>query len=63
MMATKVGSLKCQVIQVDGSGLDTNLHEVKFVTKIRVNLSHVKKTLKNDYNFRNKELPLCLSKG
>jgi hypothetical protein len=34
MMATKVGSLKCRVIQVDGSGLDINLHDFKFVIKL-----------------------------
>ena len=30
MMETKVGSLKCQVIQVDGSGIDITIHEVKY---------------------------------
>ena len=29
MIAAKVGSLKCKVIQVDGSSLDVTLHEVK----------------------------------
>jgi hypothetical protein len=32
--ATKVGSLKCRVIQLDGSGLDITLHEVKFFPKL-----------------------------
>jgi hypothetical protein len=31
MMATKVGRMKLQVIQLDCSGLDITLHEVKFV--------------------------------
>jgi hypothetical protein len=29
MLATKVGSLKCQDIQLDGSGQDITVHEVK----------------------------------
>jgi hypothetical protein len=34
MMATKVGSLKCRDIQLDGSRLDITLHEVKFVLEL-----------------------------
>jgi hypothetical protein len=36
MMATKVGSLECCVIQFDGSGLEITLHEVKFVPELWV---------------------------
>jgi hypothetical protein len=50
MMATKVESLKCQVIQLDGHGLDITLHEVKFVPKLWVNLFSINKALKNDYH-------------
>jgi hypothetical protein len=34
MMATKVGSLKCRIIQVDGSGLEITLPEVKYVPEL-----------------------------
>jgi hypothetical protein len=30
MTATKIGSLKCRIIQVDGSGLEITLNEVKY---------------------------------
>jgi hypothetical protein len=39
MMATKVGSLKFQVIQINGSGLDHNIHEAKFIPKSWVDCS------------------------
>jgi hypothetical protein len=38
MLATKVGSLKCRIIQVDGSGVDITLHEVKYVPELWINL-------------------------
>jgi hypothetical protein len=34
MMAPKVGSLKCRVIQFGDSELDITLHEVKFVPEL-----------------------------
>jgi hypothetical protein len=40
MMATKVGILKCQIIQLD---------EVKFVPELWVNLFSINKVLKNGY--------------
>jgi hypothetical protein len=36
MIATKVGSLKFRVIQVDGSELNITIHEVKFVPELWV---------------------------
>ena len=50
MMATKVGSLKCRIIQVDGSGIDITLHEVKYVPELWVNLFSINKALKMDIN-------------
>jgi hypothetical protein len=38
MTATKVGSLKCCAIQVDGSELDVTLQVVKYVPELWVNL-------------------------
>jgi hypothetical protein len=49
MIPTKVGSLKFQVIQVDGSGIDLIFHEVKFVPKLWVDFFSIKKAFKNDY--------------
>jgi hypothetical protein len=39
MMTTKVGSMKCRVIQLFGFGLDITIHEVKFVREMLVNCS------------------------
>jgi hypothetical protein len=56
MMATKVGSLKCRVIQVDGSEFDITLHKVKYVPDLWVNLFSMKKVLKNGHKLSNKGL-------
>jgi hypothetical protein len=53
MMSTKVESLKRQVIQVDGSGLDITLHEVRFVPKLWFDFFSVNKALKNGYHLNN----------
>jgi hypothetical protein len=63
MMANKVGSLKCRMIQVDGSGLEIALNEVKYVPELWVNLCSINKALKKGYKLRNKGLSICLSKG
>jgi hypothetical protein len=63
MTATKVGSLKCRVIQVDGSELDITLHEVKYVPELWVNLFSINKALKNGHTLSNKGLSICLSKA
>ena len=63
MTATKVGSLKCRVIQVDGAELDIILHEVKFVPELWVNLFSINKALENGHKISNKGLTICLSKG
>ena len=56
MMTTRVGSLKCKVIKADGSGLDINLREVKYVPELWVNLFSIKKSLKNGFNWSNQGL-------
>ena len=63
MTATKVGSLKCRIIQVDGSGLEITLNEVKYVPELWVNLFSINKALKKGYKLSNKGLSICLSKG
>jgi hypothetical protein len=42
MMATKVVSLKCRVIQFDGSGLDITPHEDKFAKLLVIFLELIK---------------------
>jgi hypothetical protein len=56
MMATKDGSLKCCVIQVDGSELVITLHKVKYVSELWVNLFGISKALKK----KNTEIKVCL---
>ena len=45
MTATKVGDLKCKVIQLDGSILDVTLYEVKYVPELWMHLSSLKKSV------------------
>jgi hypothetical protein len=63
MLATEVGSLKCQDIQLDGSGLDITLREVKLAPKLWINLFSINKSLENDHHLSNQGLSICLSKG
>jgi hypothetical protein len=44
-MATKIGSMNYQVIQIDGSGININLHEVKIIPKLWVILFSINKFL------------------
>jgi hypothetical protein len=63
MTATKIGSLKCRVIQLDGSKLDITFHEDKFVPKLWLSLFIVNKDLKNVYHLSNQSLSIFLLKG
>jgi gag-polypeptide of LTR copia-type len=46
MVATKVGSLRCRVIQLDGSTLDIVINEVKYLPDLCANLFSVNKAIK-----------------
>jgi hypothetical protein len=48
MIATKVGILKCRIIQVDGSGVDVNLHKLKYVPELWIKLFSINEALKRD---------------
>jgi hypothetical protein len=61
MTATKVGDLKCKVIQLYGSSLNVTLYEVKYVPELWMNLFSPNKALKNGYTLNNKGLSICLS--
>jgi hypothetical protein len=63
MAASIIGSLICRVIQLDGSGLEITLHEVKLVPELWVNVFSINKVLKNGYNLSNNNLSIFLSKG
>jgi Reverse transcriptase (RNA-dependent DNA polymerase) len=63
MMASKVGSLKCRTIQVDGSGIDITLHEVKYVPDLWANLFSVHQALKKGHKLSNQDVIISLSKG
>jgi hypothetical protein len=51
--ATKIGSLKCRVIQIDGSTLNIILHDVKFVPNLWVNLFSITQALKKGHMISN----------
>jgi hypothetical protein len=63
MKAIKVGSLKCHVIQLNGSSVDVTLKEVKYVPELWVNLFSIRKVLKNGFDLSNKGLMISLKKG
>ena len=63
MMATKVGSLKRRVVQLDGSTLDIIINEVKYVPKLCANLFSINKAIKNGFNLSNNGISICLTKG
>jgi hypothetical protein len=63
MVATKVGSLRSCVIQVDGSTLDIVINDVKILPELCANLFSVNKTLKNGFKLKNKNENISLTKG
>ena len=63
MMATKVGSLKRRVVQLDGSTLDIIINEVKYVPNLCANLFSINKAIKNGFNLSNNGTSICLTKG
>jgi hypothetical protein len=63
MVATKVGSLRRCVIQVDGSILDIVINDIKFLFEFCANLFSVNKALKNGFRLSNKNENISLTKG
>jgi DUF4097 and DUF4098 domain-containing protein YvlB len=63
MKTIKVRSLKCHVIQLNGSSVNVTLKEVKYVPELRVNLFSISKALKNGFDISNKGLMISLKKG
>jgi hypothetical protein len=63
MVATKVGSLRRHVIQVNGSTLDIVINDVKFLPELCANLFSVIKALKNGFKFSNENENISLTNG
>jgi hypothetical protein len=63
MVATKVGSLRRRIIQVDGSTLNIVINDVKFLPELCANLFSVNKALKNGFKLSNKNENISLTKG
>jgi hypothetical protein len=63
MKARKVGSLKCHVIQLNGSCVDLTLKKVNHVPELLVNWFRISKASKNGFNLSNKGLMISLKKG
>jgi hypothetical protein len=63
MKATKVGSLKCHVTQLNGSSVNVTLKEFKYVLELWVNSFGISKVLKNGFNLSNKGLMINMKKG
>jgi hypothetical protein len=62
LKATKIGSFKCKVIQIDGSTFNIILHNVNFVPNLWVNLFSINQALKKGHMISNDELTISLSK-
>ena len=58
MHATKVGNLKCEVIQVNESNFIAMLKEVKYVPDLCVNLFSLNKALKHGFDLRNENISI-----
>jgi hypothetical protein len=53
MIATKIGKLRCEILQKNGESLVVTLHDVKFVPDLWINLFSIGKALKNGFNLGN----------
>jgi hypothetical protein len=63
MRATKVGNLKCEVIQVNGKKFAVTLHDIKLVPDLCVNLFNLNRAIQNGFKLSNENVSIRLSKG
>ena len=63
MEATKIGSLRCDVEQVNGKTFQVVLQDVKYVPELWVNLFSINKALKNGFKIGNEGIIIHLTKG
>jgi hypothetical protein len=62
IVVTKLGDLKCEVTQVNGSNFEVILKEVKHVPDLWVNLFRINKALKNGFKLRHDRISIRLVK-
>jgi hypothetical protein len=60
--ATKVGSLKRQIFQLDGSSVNVTLNEISYVLKLWMIFSRISKALKDGFDLINQGLMISLNK-
>jgi hypothetical protein len=63
MTATKMGKLRCQILQKNGESLIVTLEDVKFVPDLWINLFSIGKALKNGFYLGNDSETIKLMKG
>jgi hypothetical protein len=63
LVATKIGNLKLDVTQIDGTKFTITLQGVKFVPDLWVNLFSINQALKKGYRISNDYIIISLSKG
>jgi hypothetical protein len=63
MRTTKVGNLKCEVVQVNGKKFPVTLHDVKFVPDLCVHLFILNRALLNGFKLSSEDVSIRLSKG
>ena len=63
MKATKIGKLKCKVVQEDGSSCEVTLTDVRFVPELWVNLFSIGKVLSKGFQLGNDGIKIHVSKN
>jgi len=63
LVATKIGNLKLDVTQINGTKFTIILQGVKFVPDLWVNLFSINQALKKGYRISNDDIIISLSKG
>jgi hypothetical protein len=63
LVATKIGNIKLNVTQVNGTDFTITLQGVKFVPDLWVNLFSINQALKKGYSISNNDIIISLNKG
>jgi hypothetical protein len=63
MTATKMGKLRCEILQKNGESLVVTLEDVKFVPDLWINLFSIGKAVRNGFNLGNDGETIKLMKG
>jgi hypothetical protein len=63
LTATKIDSLKCRVIQIDGTTVHIILHHVKLVPDLWITLCSINQALKKGHPISNDKITILLSEG